>query len=95
MRVPAPSLCAADARCQDNIMYCEFSSLVDLPAPQWDERAPACAGKKGTADRRQAGLLRGTVSNTTPAGEQLTNIRKLVTGGGGSGSSSSSSSSSS
>jgi hypothetical protein len=35
-------------------------------------------------------LLRGAVGNTTPAGKQLTNIRKLATGGGGSGSSSSS-----
>jgi len=40
-------------------------------------------------------LLRGAVGNTTPAGKQLTNIRKLVTGGGGSGSSSSSGCSSS
>lgn len=39
-------------------------------------------------------LLRGAVGNTTPAGKQLTNIRKLVIGGGGSGSSSSSNSSS-
>jgi hypothetical protein len=38
-------------------------------------------------------LLQGAVGNNTPAGKQLTNIRKLVTGGGGSGSSSSSSSS--
>lgn len=40
-------------------------------------------------------LLRGAVGNKTPAGNQLTNIRKLVTGGGSSGSSSSRSSSSS
>ena len=38
-------------------------------------------------------LLRRAAGNTTPTGNQLTNIRKLVTGGVGSGSSSSASSS--
>ena len=60
------------------VRYPEFSSLVDLPAPRWGERA------------RQAGLLRGAVGSATPAGKQPTNIRKLVAGGSGSSSSSSS-----
>ncbi len=51
----------------------EFSSLRDLPAPRWGEGA------------RQAGLLRGAVGNTTPAGKPLTHLHKRVTGGGSGG----------
>ena len=65
------------------LRYPEFSSMADLPALRWGERA------------RQTGLLGGAVGNNTPAGKQLTNIRKLVTGGGSGSSSSSGCSSSS
>jgi hypothetical protein len=146
VRVPAPGLCAADAKCPENIMAKQSlkvnhllgalaqldqfitnhgaaitakgltaatlhttitSSISSLQTKEQAQEDAKAALKTATAtldgellvpypefDSR-LDLLRGAVGNKTPAGNQLTNIRKLVTGGGSSGSSSSRSSSSS